>query len=162
MICLYHSVIWPDSRVVECMSLMSLLMLRCSLHACSPRPSLLLILQMDWQGTPIRVYAASACQSGAWALKKSLMRPSFFLYFREIRKKQSHWPGGQSAPRLYNRYNLCPCARPAHVGECGPGPEFKFSKTVEVSWSCKALQRCQREIATDEIQEEKYRESAAM
>ena len=71
-----------------------------------------------------------------WALEESRTRPSFFLYFREVRNKRSHWPGGQSAPRLYNRYNLCPCARPAHVGECGPGPEFKFSKTVEVGWSC--------------------------
>ena len=69
------------------------------------------------------------------ALDKSLTRPSFFLYFREIRKKLSH-PCGQSAQRLYNRYNLCPCARPAHVGECGPGPEFKFSKTVQVRESC--------------------------
>ena len=59
-----------------------------------------------------------------------------FLYFREIRKKRSYRPGGQSAPRLYNRYNHCPCARPAHVGECWPGPEFKFSKTVQVGWSC--------------------------
>ena len=70
------------------------------------------------------------------SLEKSLMRPSFFLYFRKIRNKRSHWPGGQLAPRLYNCYNLCPCARPAHVGECWPGPEFKFSKTVEVRWSC--------------------------
>ena len=53
--------------------------------------------------------------------RKSLTRPSFFLYFREIRNKQSHWPGGQSAPKLYNLYNLCPCARPAHVGKCWPG-----------------------------------------
>ena len=59
-----------------------------------------------------------------------------FLYFREIRKNRSHRPGGQSAPRLCNRYNLCPCARPAHVGECGPGPDFKFSQTVQVGWSC--------------------------
>ena len=59
-------------------------------------------------------WAACLCtkQSGAWALEKSLTRPSFFLYFREIRKKGSHWPGGQSAPRLYNRCNLCPCAGP--------------------------------------------------
>ena len=51
-------------------------------------------------------------------------RAVFFLIFREIRKKRSHWLGGQSAPRLYNRYNLCPCAKPAHVGawECRPGP----------------------------------------
>ena len=59
-----------------------------------------------------------------------------FSVLGEIKKKWSHWPGGpsQSAPRLYNRYNLCPCARPAHVGKCGPGPEFKFSKTVKVVW----------------------------
>ena len=83
------------------------------------------------------VYSLSKIrQPGAWALEKSLTRPSLFLYFREIRKKRSHWPDGQSAPWLYNRYNLCLCARPAHVGECGPGPEFKFSKTVQVGWSC--------------------------
>ena len=29
-------------------------------------------------------------QPGARALEKSFMRPSFFLYFREIRKKRSH------------------------------------------------------------------------
>ena len=51
-----------------------------------------------------------SCQPWAWALKKSLTRPSFFLYFREIRKKQSHWPGSQSALRLYNCFNLCPCS----------------------------------------------------
>ena len=70
--------------------------------------------------------------------RKSLTRPSFFLYFREFMNKQSHLPCGQSAPTLYNRYNLCPCARPANVGECGPGPEFKFSKNsgrLEVGWS---------------------------
>ena len=85
------------------------------------------------------------------------MRPSFFLYFREFRKTRSHGPGSQSAPRLYNRYNLCQCARPAHVGKCWPGPEFKFSKTVEVGWLHLDLQLCEREIATDEIlEEEKY------
>ena len=129
MICLYHSVIWPDSRVVECMSLMSLLMLRCSLHACSPRPSLLLILQMDWQGTPIRVYAASACQSGAWALKKSLMRPSFFLYFREIRKKQSHSPGGQSPPNSSTIAIISAHAPGLHMwASAGPGPSSSSPK----------------------------------
>ena len=48
----------------------------------------------------------------AWALVKSLTRPSLFLYFREIRNKLSHWPGSQSAPRLYNHYNLYLCAMP--------------------------------------------------
>ena len=47
-------------------------------------------------------------QPGVWALEKSLTRPLFFLYFQEIRKKWSHWPGSQSAPRLYNHYNLWP------------------------------------------------------
>ena len=41
------------------------------------------------------------------------------------------------------------------MGECWPGPEFKFSKTVEVRWSCYDLHLCQRKIATDEIQEKK-------
>ena len=48
--------------------------------------------------------------------RESLTRPSFFLYFWEIRQKRIHWPGSQPALRLYNSYNLCPCARPAHVG----------------------------------------------
>ena len=39
-------------------------------------------------------------QPGAWALEKSLTRPSFFLYFQEIKKKRSYWPGGQSAPTI--------------------------------------------------------------
>ena len=43
------------------------------------------------------------------SLNKVSVEPSFFLYFPwEIRKKRSHWPGGQSAPRLYYCYNLCP------------------------------------------------------
>ena len=41
------------------------------------------------------------------------MRPSFFLYFPEIRNKRSNWSGAQSGPRLYDCYNLCPCPRPA-------------------------------------------------
>ena len=43
--------------------------------------------------------------------------------------------------------------------------EFNCSKAVEVGWSCHSceyLQLCQREIATDEIKEEKIIESAAM
>ena len=93
---------------------------------------------------------------GQWALKRSLMKPLYFLYFWDLRNKRSHWTGRccQPAPRLYNSYNLCPCARPTQVGECWPGPEFKFFKTVEVVCSC-YLQLCQREIATDEIQEGK-------
>ena len=45
------------------------------------------------------------------------------------------------------------------MGHCGPGPEFKFSKTVEVGCCCTDLELGQREIATNEIQErKKYRE----
>ena len=107
--------------------------------------------------------APESNQCGAWALKKNLYRPSFFLYFREIRKKRSHWPDDLSASRLYNRNYLCPCARPALVGEWGPWPVFKFSKTVEVGWSCSDLQLCQRVIATDQIQErKKYRERSTI
>ena len=54
------------------------------------------------------------------------MRLSFFLYFRETMKKRSHLPGGQSTPRLYNRYNLCPCARPAHVGRLWAGARIQI------------------------------------
>ena len=80
-------------------------------------------------------------QSGAWASENSLRSLRFSCIFEKSGpwNKRSHWPCGQSAPRLYNSYNLCPCAKPAHVSvECWPGPEFKFSKTawVEVRWSC--------------------------
>ena len=87
------------------------------------------------------------------------MRPSFFLHFQEIRKKWSHWPGGQSTPRRYNYYNLCPCARPSHVGECWPGQEFKFSKTVEVGNLCSDLQLCH---TTDFFPRKKIIKSAAI
>ena len=99
------------------------------------------------------------------SLRKVSFEAFIFSVFREIRNKLSNWPGGQSAQRLYNSYNLCPCARPANVGKCWTGPEFKLSKPVEVWWSCYDLQLCQavsaaeRDITTDEIQERKnYRE----
>ena len=71
-------------------------------------------------------------QSGAWALevRKVFYGAFIFSVFWRIRNKWSHWPGGQSAPRLYNHYNLCPCARPAHVW---PGPRFKFSTLLTKS-----------------------------
>ena len=73
---------------------------------------------------------------GAWALEKSLMRPSFFLYLQEIRKKRRHWYGCQSALRLYNRHNLCPCARPAHMGESEPcGREQAWVQVLQNSRS---------------------------
>ena len=39
------------------------------------------------------------------------------------------------------------------MGKCWPGPEFKFSKTVEVRWLHKDLQLCQREITTESVTE---------
>ena len=40
-----------------------------------------------------------------------------FFVFSRNQEKWSHWPGSQSTPRLHNCYNLCPCARPSHMGE---------------------------------------------
>ena len=101
-------------------------------------------------------------QPGVWALEKSLMRLffSFFLCFREIRKKLSHWPGGQLAPRLYNSsgYNLCPCAGPAHVGE-GQGPSSSSPKQWKSDGRVKAYNSVCARSPFDEIQERKnYRE----
>ena len=102
-----------------------------------PKPALVAMKQQQGSNFKEQIVSSSYCvslrkkfrwaldasdnrnrQSWAWALEKSLMRPSFFqvLYFQEIRNKRSHWPGCQSAPRLYNHSNLCPCARPAHLG----------------------------------------------
>ena len=83
---------------------------------------------------------------------------------------RAYWPGGQSAPRFYNRYNLCPCARPALVGEFGPTARARtrvqllhwISKTVQVGLSFWDLQLCQREIATTKSKKEKTIESAAI
>ena len=50
--------------------------------------------------------------------------------------------------------------RPAYVGK--GGPEFKLSKIVEVRWLRLDLQLCQREMATDKIQEKKFTEGAAI
>ena len=46
---------------------------------------------------------------------------------------QGFW--GDIAPRLYSRYNNCPCARPTHVAS-GPRPNSKCSKTVELGCFC--------------------------
>ena len=72
-------------------------------------------------------------------MKNSLMRPSFFLYFEKSGINEANDLAVsqlRAGPRLYSSYKLYPCARPAHVGYCGPGAEFKFSKIVEVRWSC--------------------------
>ena len=81
-----------------------------------------------WQELNVPIQCPSGIMQRREPCKSLWQGLSFFLYFREITNKRSHWPGGQSAPRLYNSYNLCSCARPAHVGECWPGPEFKFTK----------------------------------
>ena len=90
-------------------------------------------------------------------MENPLAWPSFFKYFRQLEEKQRPGTFAFLAPRLYNCYNhthvpdpnMCP----------GPGPGVKCSKTVEVRCSYSELKPCQREIATDEIQERKnYRE----
>ena len=73
---------------------------------------------------------ANALHMSAYAcicLLMSLMRPSFFLYSRAIRKNPSHWPGGQWALRLYSSYNLCPCASPHLWLKFFSLPKFTFS-----------------------------------
>ena len=63
---------------------------------------------------------------------------------------------------LYNHYNLCPCAKPAHVGKCWPGPQ---SSSSPKQWKSDGhvYNSCQREIATDKIQEEEnYREHSSI
>ena len=49
------------------------------------------------------------------SLKNVSYEAFVFSVFSRNQEKRSHWPGGQSAPRLSNRYNLCPCARPAQT-----------------------------------------------
>ena len=48
--------------------------------------------------------------------------------FREIRNKWSHWLGSQSAPRLFDCYNLCQCAIPAYQASAGPGSSSSSPK----------------------------------
>ena len=100
-------------------------------------------------------------QSGGWGLKNPLAWPLFFKYFRHFKEKLRPGTFAILALRLYNRYDH------AHVpglhmwASAGPRPCSKCSKTVEVVCSYSELKPrpCQREIATDEIQEKKnYRE----
>ena len=92
-------------------------------------------------------------------MKNPLAWPLFFKYFRQFKDKRRPGTFAILAPRL------CNCLNHAHVPgqhmwqSPGPGPCSKCSKTVEVGCSYSELKPCQREIATDEIQERKnYRE----
>ena len=94
-------------------------------------------------------------------MKNPLAWPLFFKYFRHFKEKLRPGTFAILALRLYNRYDH------AHVpglhmwASAGPRPCSKCSKTVEVVCSYSELKPrpCQREIATDEIQEKKnYRE----
>ena len=79
-------------------------------------------LQQIWQN-PSTFHFFGHHQCWAWALKKSLTRPSCFPYFweLEIRKKWSHWPGCQSALRLYNDV-VCSSSTIAIISSHVPGP----------------------------------------
>ena len=97
---------------------------------------------------------------GCW-LKNPLEWPLFFKYFRPFKEKRRPGTFAIFAPRLYNRYNHAHVPGPPMWASAGPGPGSKCSKTVEVVCSYSELKPrpCQREIATDEIQEKKnYRE----
>ena len=89
-----------------------------------------------------------------------MKNPHSRLLFSNI-FKEKQWPGGYAilAPRLYNSYNHSH-APGQHVCQSqGPGPDSKCSKTVAVAAfrsDIHVLKPCQREIATDEIQERKH------
>ena len=53
---------------------------------------------------------------------------------------------GINEATVYNSYNLCPCARPAHVSECWPGPKFKSSKTV-TQWKSDGLAKIYNSVS---------------
>ena len=85
----------------------------------------LIILKASSSSSQVIGLNQTARQLGAWAWEKSLMRPLVFIYFREIRKKRSHRPGGQSAPRLYNSIIAIISAHvpgPHMWATAGPGP----------------------------------------
>ena len=118
--------------------------------SCQLRPSLMLHLQPNFPSVPIfssgltffiffwntvTRFFPSTSHSGAWALEKSLTRPSYFLYFPEKSGKNeatdlSDLPVSQlrgSTIAILDD-NLCSCARPAHVGKCWPGSLTKSKK----------------------------------
>ena len=64
----------------------------------------------------------------------------FFYYLEKFKENQWQAFSDTFAPRLYDSYNHCPCAKPAHVPAAwpspGPWPDSKCPKTVEVGCSC--------------------------
>ena len=49
---------------------------------------------------------------------RNIADEAFVFIFSRNQEKPKPLSGCQLAPWLYIRYNLCPCARPAHVGKC--------------------------------------------
>ena len=105
------------------------------------------------------LWMGSVAQSVGWGLKTPLVWPSFFKYFWQFIEKRMEGNFVTFAQTLYN------CNNHAHAplgqaSTCGRvRAHSKCSQTVEVACSCSELEPCQREIATDEIQERKnYRE----
>ena len=85
----------------------------------------------------------------------------FSSIFDNSRKNNGQAPLVTFAPRLYNCYNHAGVPGPHMWPSPGPGPDSKSCKTVEVGYSLR-VKPCQRDIATDEIQEKKIIEIAAI
>ena len=67
----------------------------------------------------------------------SLTRPSFFLYFREIRKNEAT-DLAVSQPLGSTIATISAQVPGPHIwAKCRPWPKFKFPKTVEVGWCVK-------------------------
>ena len=94
-------------------------------------------------------------QSGGWRLENPLAWPSFFKYFRQFKEKQRQGTFAILAQRLYNCYNHAHVPGQHMWQSPDPRQGSKCSKTVEVRCSYSELKSCQREIATDKIQEKK-------
>ena len=93
--------------------------------------------------------------SGGWRLENPLAWPSFFKYFRQFKEKQRQGTFAILALRLYNCYNHAHVPGQHMWQSPDPRQGSKCSKTVEVRCSYSELKSCQREIATDKIQEKK-------
>ena len=83
---------------------------------------------------------------GTWM---RMREPLLFRQFKENDGQAFSDTIGPTLRRLYNRYNHCPCARPAHVAEswpaCGRWPYSKCFKIVEVGCSCWELKSYHRD-----------------
>ena len=103
----------------------------------------------------LRQYLRIVAQPGAWALERSLTRPLIFCIFQKSGKNKTT---DLVVSQLWGSTIAIISAHVPVPGQhmwASAGPGFKFSKSVQVGWSCLDLQLCQHKIATDEIQERK-------